>query len=385
MGRASRQKRKGANPSDDDVLGVFYRQSGSLLYGVIQFFKHRPGSGPVTAHESSAPFVVSQALAHGEVVVYGSVSYLMQDIRRLITQINEKADELNATLRPEPASVTQGERARLVAIPDSGAAQSLYFEFTRNLAGRLIQLSTQARNLFDLFPRLDRRIRLTDASGKPTGDIKLSDLFDDFVHNRYLFLDGEHVSNLFPGKPRPGAPISRVFMGYRFNWIEYIEGIDHAIREVKLKDLAGLLRGRLQKLSLKSPYSDIVFLVQNLESFSRLFGTKVADKRYQVMLKLLFEEDAKAQLDALKLEPEVTEAQLMFAFHTPSIKIHERLSEKEFKVHARCRLTIRDSNGHLLHEDPDFRMLTREVGYEQLLGHVAHTFGDDPLLDFLRP
>ncbi|MCY4637100.1 MAG: hypothetical protein OXG04_21825 [Acidobacteria bacterium] len=365
---------------EEDVLAVFYQSRGSLLYGAIQFFKHTPGSGPVSAHESSAPFVVSETLAPGEVVVHGSVNYLIQDIQRLITGINKKVDELHAALSHEPPSVAQGERARLASIPESGPEHRLYFEFTRDLAGTLILLSTQARNLFDLFPRLDRRIPLTDASGKHTGDIKLSNLFDHFVHNRYLFLNGEHVSDLFPGNPRPRAPISRVFMGYRFNWIAYVEAIDRATREVKLKDITGLLRGRLKQLSLKSPYSDIVFLIQNLESFSRLFGTKVPDERYQGMLGLLFNDDAKGHLDALKLEPEVREVRLITAFNTPSIKIHERLNEKKFKVHVRCRFTILDSNGQALHEDHDFRTLTKEVGYEALLGHVAHAFGDDPLL-----
>ena len=100
----------------------------------------------------------------GEVVVHGSVDYLFQDIRRLITEIHAKVDEITAAMSPLPASVARGERARLASVPESGPQCGLYFEFTRSLAGTLILLSAQARNLFDLFPRLDRRIRLTDAS-----------------------------------------------------------------------------------------------------------------------------------------------------------------------------------------------------------------------------
>lgn len=74
-------------------------------------------------------------------------------------------------------------------------------------------------------------------------------------------------------------------MGYRFNWIEYVQSIESVIREVKLKDLTGLLRGRLKELSLKSPYSDIVFLVQNLYSFSRPFeAMPTGGQRYRAML-----------------------------------------------------------------------------------------------------
>ena len=384
MGRASRRKKKRAKAEEKDVLGVIYHRSGSLLYGVILFFKHSPGSEPVTAHKRSAPFVVSETIAPGEVVVHGSVSYLLQDIQRVIREIHAKVGEVDDTLsHVTPGSVVQGQRARLAALPDSDPERRVYFEFTRHLAGTLILLSAQARNLFDLFPRLDRRIPLYDANGKRTGDIKLSNLFVHFVHNQYVFLNGEHVSDLFPAKPRAAAPIARTFMGYRFNWFEYVEAIDIAIRDVRLKDLTGLLRGRLKKLSLESSYSDIVFLLQNLESFSRLFGEKVADGRYQFMLSLLFDDEAKTHLDALKLEPKVGEQlQLIAAFYAPGFQIHERLSERKFKVSVRCRWTILDSDGRPLHEDQDFRTLTKELGYEQLLGHVTRAFGDDPLLDF---
>ena len=174
-------------------------------------------------------------------------------------------------------------------------------------------------------------------------------------------------------------------MRYRFNWVEYVEAIDLAIQGAKLKDVIGLLRSRLKNLSLQSPYSDIVFLIQNLESFSDLLGAKVADERYQPVLSLLFDDEVKALLDALKPEPndgDVVRLTFRFNFNTPSVKIHERLSEKKFKVHARCRWTLLGSNGQLLHEDHDVRQLTKEVGYEQLLDHVARAFGNDPLLGF---
>ena len=385
MGRASRRKGKRTKATGEDVLGVFYHQRGSLLFGAIAFAKHKPGSSEsVPAYKTSAPFVVSETIAPGEVVVHGSVNYLIQDIQRSISEVYAKVNELNAAMSHVPQTgAGQGKRGRVVPVPESLPERRRYFEFRRGLAGALILLSTQARNLFDLFSRLDRRIPLYDSGGNRTGDVKLSNLFVHFVHNQYLFIDGEHVSDLFPAHPRPGAPISRTFMGYRFNWVEYVEAINLAVQGVKLKDVTGLLRGRLKKLSLESPYSDIVFLIQNLESFSRLFGTKVADERYGFMMRLLFDNEVKARLDALKPEPkDGDEVRLSTTFDTPGIKIHERLSERKFKVYVRCKWTFHDSNGQLIHEDSDFRTLTKDVGCEQLLDHVAHAFGDDPLLGF---
>ncbi len=381
MGRASKR----AAPRE--ILGVLYNRSGSFLYGCILFFKYHPGGQPAEPHNRSAAFTVAEILGPDDVVVHGSVDYLIRDIRRLLRSVYEQIDANNAALSHlTPTHVAQGERVVLHQVPEGSQERRMYFEFTRRLAGTLILISTQARNLFQLFPRLDREIDLFDNSGNRTGRIALKRLFTHFVHNQYLFLNGEHVSNLFPANPRAGAPISRTFMGYGFNWIEYVQSLERAIRDVKLKDLTGLLRGRLKRLSLRSPYSDIVFLVQNLYSFSRLFAAMPAGgQRYGSMLDLLLAEQSKAHLDSLKRKRGIGDrVHLTVAFNAPRIAIHEDLSERKFKVHVRCKWLLRDSNGRPIYEDEEFRDLAVELGYEQLLDRVNLVFGDDPLLDF-RP
>ena len=369
-----------------EILGILYNHSDPLVYGCIQFFKARASEQAVIRpHDQSAVFTVAETLGPDDVVVHGSVEYLIRDIRRLLRNVHDQVNEHNAALShlaPEPAA--RGEKALLHQLPDGHQVRRTHFEFTRHLAGTLILVSTQARNLFQLFPRLDREIDLFDQSGNRTGTIALRNLFTHFVHNRYLFLDGEHVSDLFPANPRPRAPISRTFMGYRFNWIEYVQLIDGAIREVKLRDLTGLLRGRLKRLSLESPYSEIVFLAQNLYSFSRLFRAMPEGvHRYSSMLNLLFAEESKKRLDSIHGRPGIGgRVHLTVAYKAPSIRIHEDLSERKFKVNVRCKWWLHDSNRRLVYEDREFRDLSVEVGYEELFDRVNQVFGDDPLLDF---
>ena len=369
-----------------EILGIFYNHSDPLVYGCIQFFKTRPG-GPtvIPPHDQSAVFTVAEALGPDDIVVHGSVEYLIRDVRRLLRSVHDQIDKHNAALShlgPKPAA--RGERALLHQVPEGHEARRTHFEFTRRLAGTLILISAQARNLFQLFPRLDREIDLFDQAGNRTGTIALQNLFTHFVHNQYLFLDGEHVSDLFPANPRPRAPISRTFMGYRFNWIEYVQLIDSAIREVKMRDFTGLLRGRLKRLSLESPYSDIVFLVQNLYSFSRLFEAMPAGmQRYSSMLNLLFAEESQKRLDSIQGRPGVgNRAHLTVAYRAPSIRIHEDLSQRKFKVGVRCKWWLHDSKRRPIYADREFRDLTLELGYEELLDQVDQVFGDDPLLDF---
>ena len=378
MGRASRRRRE---RKEQEILGVFYNRQGTLLYGVIQFFRPTPGEPSTEPYDQSSPFVIADIIGE-DTIVHGSVHNLVRDLGGLLKEVDERLDGLRAEFRHlAPARVTQGERVDvLYAIPDDAPERRTYLEFTRRLARLLILISSQARNLVELFPRLNREIPLYDTNGTETDAIRLVDLFNHFVHNQYLYIDGEHVRDLFPAQPRPRAPIQRTFMGYRLNWITYLETIGSAVHEVKLQDLTGLLRGRLKKLSLKSPYNEIVFLVQNLYSFSSLFGSKVSDGRYRSMLSLLFNEQALEYCSGLPTSDDGGQVKMVVSFNAPHIGIHEDLSEKKFKVHVKCRWEVHGKDGRQLHDE--HKRLTIEIGYERLLDHVNGTFGSDALLDF---
>lgn len=64
-------------------------------------------------------FRVAEALGSDEVVVYGSVEYLIQDIRHLLRSVYDQIDENNATLgHLIPTQVVQGGKAVLHPVPD---------------------------------------------------------------------------------------------------------------------------------------------------------------------------------------------------------------------------------------------------------------------------
>ena len=190
MGRASRKKKE-KKVTEQDVLGVFYNSTGNLLYGCIAFFKHKHGSGSVTAYKTSAPFVISETSAY-EIVVYGSAISVLLSVRRLVAETKLKAKQLHSMqIRTSHDIGSTGNNIQYAR---------LAFEHRRDIANSLILLSTQARNLFDLFPRIDRKIAISDYQGNKAGEIELSDLFDHFVHNQNLFIDENDVRDLIPAK-----------------------------------------------------------------------------------------------------------------------------------------------------------------------------------------
>ena len=383
--KSNRRKRKAADV--DEVLGLLYRRQGPILYGWIAFFRHPANSTTVSKpYKTSSPFIIAETIGNEEVVC-GSVVNLIQEVRRLVADSWTQIHKLDSEFRHiPPGGVEQGSRvSRLVTLPETLSAEDArrYAEFKRRLIGTLVLLSTQARNLFDIFPQVvsNRTVALLDYESSPSGTVALRDLLIAFIHHRYLFLDGEYVSDLFPSNPKK-SPIKRTFMGFKFNWIEYIEAIERAALEIKMKHLTGLLRGRLKRLTLKSPYDEIILLVQNLESFSRLLGKKVPDERYRRILQLTF--DGETQDILRTITPKLggdREVVGQLQFTAPTFKVHEQLSERLFKVSVNCRWELRAvSDRRILHKDKEFKTLTREVKCERAFDLVNQAFGEDSLV-----
>ncbi len=367
-----------------DVLRLLYSQQGTILYGAVQFFKDSGDTGPPKPSHQSAPFVIKQTLDDNEAFVFGSVSYLIQDIIRLLDDIDSQVKNLDVQLRH---LIPQGHPRRVVTIDHRAAENRTYFEFTRALSSALVLLSTQVRNLTDVFPRFKqaRKIELYDTSGVRAGTISLKDLLDQLVHNRYFFLDGEYVHDLFSSNPRPKSPITRTFMGYKFSWLEYVDVIKDVAKDVSVRDLTGLLRGGISRLSPDSPHSDVVFLIQNLESFSYLFGRRVPDRRWYKMLSILFDDEGRALLEYMPDDLDLGDgdAQQRIEFQSPGLKISEVLSDKKFTIYVRCKFTLLDSDGVPARADKTFRQIVKTIDQDDLLSYVAGSFGDDSLLDWI--
>ena len=370
----------------DEILGLLYSKRGPLMYGHILFAKYREGSEPVSPHKVSAPFVISETIGPNEEKIVGSIVGLIENILFLVNDIEQEITNLGSSMKEQSFSNSKpGEYSMIVELPDDEVVIRKHFYFKQRVAGMLILLSVQSRNLFELFPRLSGDMRIMVSDGKITKKMKIRELMVHFIHNRYLFLDGEDVHNLFPYKPRPSAPINSTFLGYKFNWIEYMGVISCMAKELTINDLVGFLRGKLQKLSLNTPYGDMVSLLQNIHSLSNIMVSKIGDPRYNDMFELIFDEEIASVLRGIEPGKEKQRTLICsVAFYSPSIKIHDNLSQKKFNIFARCKVTIRTKDDQMIHNDVEFRSLTREVNYAKLFDLITDKFGDDKLWNVSR-
>ena len=127
-----------------EILGVLYNRSGSFLYGCILFFKYHPGGQTAKPHNRSAVFTVAEILGPDDVVVHGSVDYLIQDIRRLLRSVYEQINANNAALShltptprgltPESAVSTLGEMLDLGTVDTKELYAAMEWLVERQLA-----------------------------------------------------------------------------------------------------------------------------------------------------------------------------------------------------------------------------------------------------------
>ena len=232
-----------------EAMVLLYQQTetnvGQDTYVCIQCFREEyPEQKEWSAYRQSSPYVLSRQLGTRKVIP-GSVCESLRNLRHELEQL---ATELRDRV------------ARIKGAEGEQRAQE-YHEYDRHLTNRLVLISCLARNLFHTFPRLSEQcsVRMFDYEGNATAKVRLKNLLDLFVHNRYMNLHNEYIADLVSEKLPDGTVIAADFMGHRFRVEDYLSEIRRAIENITIKDLSTRLRAGVKTLELDTPYQDIVF------------------------------------------------------------------------------------------------------------------------------
>ena len=352
----------------EEHMRLLYNKVDRRLYGHIAFYKRQLDQGPESKlYRKSKPFVIGEYSANDDsrLEVFGSVVFLLQEIRRSINRFINDNHVWNAKL-----SRLTGEKR--IEDPD--------LEYRQKTMDFVVLVSTHARNLFDLIPRFnDRSIPRRNYEGRSDGEVTLRELFDTLIHNRYYYFDGRRVRDLFSDHfNKKHSALSGRFMGYGFDILDFVEGISGVIENVTVKDLVQLLRWKFKEFTIDSKPQNVVWLIQNVHAFSDLLQMKIPTNEYQFMMSLMFDGLAgSVGGDGFVKMPNRTAVQTQqIIFESPNIGIAPNLNKKEFKINVRCAV---GRSGEDLGRG-DLKNHTVSIGFEALFGKVNETFGNDPVL-----
>ena len=233
--------------ADKETMLLLYQKTGSRLYGHIRFYRHHVSGKPApTMLKESRPFVIGETVPGlDRLKVFGSVEFLVGEIRRLIDEFIDYNHKWWASR--EKISDVQVD-----------------FDYHRHVMDFVILTSTHTRNLIHIIKRLNgNEITKFNYEGRPDGKVKLSELFDILIHNRYYYFDGTNIRDIFSDKTTKASPLSKHFMGYGIALNDFINAVLELITDVSIRDLSQLLRWKFKTLNSTSSPQDVVFLIQN--------------------------------------------------------------------------------------------------------------------------
>ena len=352
-----------------EAMLLLYQQTetnvGRDIYVCIQCFREEyPGQESCSPYRQSSPYVLSRQ--HGSrKVIPGSV---YESLRNLSLQLEQLADVL---------------RDSVGRIEDSEGEQRAeeYYQYDRHLTNSLVLISCLARNLFHTFPRLTEQfvVQMFDYEGKETDHMRVKDLLDLFVHNRYMHLHDEYITDLVSQKPPEGTVVAEGFMGHRFKIDDFLVQIQGSIESVTIKDLTTRLRSVVKSLNLDTPYQEILFLVQNTESFSDLLEATIQSGSYGFIFNALF---AGTKIpDVVRAVAKGDEIKQVIKFRNPRVEIGNRVDEKKVKIRAKSECAYLVAGCAVLKTTEERSV---ELDYEDFFNSVVQTFGQERLLDMAR-
>ena len=346
-------------PREEIVL--LYQQTKTIVghdvYVCTQCFRQQPGQGPVGLYRESSPYVLSRQ--HGSRrVIPGSVC---ESLKNLSCQL-------------EQLTVSGRERVARIESAEADQRGEEYYEYDRHLTNSLVLISCLARNVFHTFPRLSEHhsVQMFDYGGKATDAIRVKELLDLFVHNRYMNLQNEYITDLVSAKLPDGTMIAEGFMGHKFKAQDFLSQVAEAIESVTIKDLTTRLRGGVKSLNLDTPYQEIVFLVQNITSFSDLLEATITSGSYDFMLNILFpaaEIPASVRAAVKGREVRVREE---IHFRNPHVRVGDRVDEKNVKISAKADVDY-SVGGRVVHRES--RERDKELDYGDFFDQVVQAVG----------
>ena len=366
--RAYRKERKTMTQEDGgQAVVTIYTESktnvGIDIYACIRCYKETREGESAELLRQSAPFVLARQYDARQVVI-GSVFETLRNVREQIGQLIESAAQRTERLNGP--------------LPDETRAVE-YDRYEREIKNNIVLISCLLRNVFEIFPRLAQSADLPmfDYEKRLAGRVKMKALMDQVVHNRYMHLHNEYITDIFSNKPPTGTPIAEKFMGYRFKFSEFLDIARQTIEEVSVKDIATRLRSGMHSLNIDTRHHEMVFLLQNVASFSRLLEALIPSGK-NPLFKMLYADAVvpKAVIDRAGSREIVQTCK----FHPPTVRMGDRVDpgKKTIVVSVRGQFEYAVDGVEIHRESADRE---KELEYGEFFNHVIAAGGDESLLE----
>ncbi len=294
------------------------------LYGAVQIV-----DGDVTNLRSERPFVISKRRPGAPEVVYGTVVRVIEKIHTQVSRLDDFRSRTQRALRAAGV-VPQDPEASL--LPDSVVSDKIIDEQEDLIEEVLQAVSVHIRVLSEVLPNKcrQREVPVHDYDDSIVATIRLDQIADLLLHNRYVLVRSPHVVDLLSDKQFMSKTPQ---MGLKIDFTEYIAEVGKTVQGITVKDLVGKLWGMTKALTPSSSIRDIIFLIQNLYTLGgAVLGTDVPVEAGP--LKTVLDRVGTRHLQRLRTKTSGPRRQtpVTLTFTTPRFYLESDLDNKQIRV-----------------------------------------------------
>lgn len=351
-----------------EVLGTLYKQVGNWTYVAIATvdLSVPPGDDGNYPTTTKATFMASQRFGTRE-VTYGSLPHAIDEAARPILRAPRMVAGLQETLPRDIQRLLERKEldggAVSVTLPDGAPGDELIYRQGEIYKDALLTSAIHVRTLLEDFSgRGNIPIALYDYEGNPAGNIPLSEVFNTLAHNRYCVVSGEFVHDVFSFKGQLGADD---LVGAKMRTNDLLNAVCDFISRIRVRDFVGVLRSRLEGLSIGSERKDVIFAVQNIDAIGQIIEERLVTLREEPRMISVLKNRLTAREDKLLEEAERRgESQIIIKGGAPRFRLGDRLGDKKIDVYIPI----------------DGEMEKFELGWDELFRGLVQMHGNESLV-----
>ena len=346
-------------------LLVQYQRVEEVLYGSVYPLQVDTShvTGEITLGTWEAPFVVSKQVGEHE-IIYGSVLHHIYEASRPFFQMEVLQKNLGESLPMEIRSSLTESRSgnrRDVTVPASEFSPLFLYQQDQIIKDAVLLSAPAVRTLVEVFNGKGNPMVATyDYEGGPIGEVSMQQLFNALDHHRYCVVSGGFIHDVFSDEDTRGLPN---LFGTKVNVSELLTAVADFLEGITVNDFAGMLRRRLERLTVDSKPRDIIFAHQNVYSLTELVMARLGDAKFPFLDYLFsqFTAEENQRISAAIGKDAVT---LVREFTAPGFKIGPDLDAKAIEM----SITINGEQEFFEYSQQEFfEALTSTCGNETLI------------------
>ena len=347
-------------------LFVVYKRVEEVLYGSVYPLRvdNSEAAGEIPLGEWEFPFVVSRQLGKQE-VVYGSILYHIHEAARPILRMGALQQELAKSLPSEiRASIVESRSGNVKTFTSPTSEFPALFLYRQDeiIKDAVLLSALSVRTLLEIFSGKGNRIVPTyDYEGNPTNGVSMQQLFHALSHHTYCVVSQGFIHDIFSGDDTPGLP--DVF-GTKVKVEDLLTEVIGFLEGITVNDFVGMLRSRLQGLTIDSKTRDIIFAHQNVYALTDFVRYRLEDTRFSPFLNYLFSRFTADESRKIETSKGKSMVCLQRRFNPPSFKIGPDLEAKVIEMN----ITINEKQEKFEFSQQEFfEKLTATCGKESLI------------------